>query len=99
MKSKMKTPAMAGRNLMRTAPLRVLPFLVLAALRLDLTGADASLKEGLRNPSDSALRADFLNPPPETRPGCYWYWLDIYVSKEGITKDLEAKSKVGIGRA
>ena len=84
---------------MRIAPRRALPFLVLAALRLSLTGADASPDEGLRNPSDSALRSHFLNPSPETRPGCYWYWLDSYVSKEGITKDLEAMSRVGIGRA
>lgn len=41
----------------------------------------------------------FQNPPPETRPGCYWYWINDNVSKEGITQDLEAMARVGIGRA
>lgn len=45
------------------------------------------------------IKGDFLNPPAETRPGCYWYWINDNISKEGITKDLEAMSRVGIGRA
>lgn len=45
------------------------------------------------------LRASFANPPPEARPGCYWYWINDNISKEGITKDLEAMARVGIGRA
>jgi len=49
--------------------------------------------------SMEGIKADFLNPPAETRPGCYWYWLNDNISKEGITKDLEAMSRVGIGRA
>lgn len=45
------------------------------------------------------LRSSFINPPPDTRPGCYWYWINDNISKEGITKDLEAMARVGIGRA
>lgn len=45
------------------------------------------------------LKSAFLNPAPETRPGCYWYWINDNISKEGITKDLEAMARVGIGRA
>lgn len=45
------------------------------------------------------IKADFLNPPSETRPGCYWYWINDNISKTGITKDLEAMARVGIGRA
>lgn len=45
------------------------------------------------------MKADFLNPPAETRPGCYWYWINDNISKVGITKDLEAMARVGIGRA
>lgn len=41
----------------------------------------------------------FRQPPADTRPGCYWYWINDNVSKEGITKDLEAMARVGIGRA
>lgn len=46
-----------------------------------------------------SLRSSFHAPPPETRPGCYWYWINDNISKEGITKDLEAMARVGIGRA
>jgi len=45
------------------------------------------------------IRKDFLNPPAETRPGCYWYWINDNISKSGITKDLEAMAQVGVGRA
>jgi len=45
------------------------------------------------------LHATFTNPPPDTRPGCYWYWINDNISKEGLTKDLEAMARVGIGRA
>ncbi|HEX5791186.1 MAG TPA: glycosyl hydrolase [Luteolibacter sp.] len=45
------------------------------------------------------LEARFKNPDPSTRPGCYWYWINDNISKEGITKDLEAMARVGIGRA
>lgn len=41
----------------------------------------------------------FAAPPPETRPWCYWYWISDNLSKEGITRDLEAMARVGIGEA
>jgi hypothetical protein len=47
----------------------------------------------------ATLEEAFRNPPPKTRPGCYWYWINDNISKEGITKDLEAMARVGIGRA
>ena len=46
-----------------------------------------------------SVRRDFINPPAHTRPGCYWYWINNNISKSGITKDLEAMARVGIGRA
>ncbi len=45
------------------------------------------------------LENRFRTPDPSTRPGCYWYWINDNISKEGITKDLEAMARVGIGRA
>jgi hypothetical protein len=49
--------------------------------------------------SVDALAGDFINPPDATRPGCYWYWLDNKITKEGLTEDLESMKQVGIGRA
>ena len=43
------------------------------------------------------LEARFQNPPEATKPRCYWYWMDGQVTREGITRDLEAMKRVGIG--
>lgn len=48
--------------------------------------------------SDS-LRLGFMNPPESARARTWWHWIDGTVSKEGITADLEAMSKVGIQEA
>jgi hypothetical protein len=45
------------------------------------------------------LASDFSQPPSHTRPWCYWYWVSNYISREGITRDLEAMKRVGIGQA
>ena len=47
----------------------------------------------------AALDDGFRNPPEETKPWCYWYWLNNDISREGVTKDLETMAKVGIKRA
>ena len=43
-----------------------------------------------------ALANEFLNPPVSSGPRTWWHWLSNNVSKEGITKDLEAIRK-GLG--
>ncbi len=43
------------------------------------------------------LEKDFVTPPAATKPRCYWYWMDGQISKDGITRDLEAMKRVGIG--
>ena len=43
------------------------------------------------------LESDFVQPPESTKPRCYWYWMDGQISKEGITRDMEAMKRVGIG--
>jgi hypothetical protein len=47
-------------------------------------------------PADE-LADRFANPPESTKPRCYWYWMDGQISREGITRDLEAMRRVGIG--
>ena len=44
-----------------------------------------------------SLESDFTQPPETTRPRCYWYWMDGQITKDGITRDLEAMKRVGIG--
>jgi hypothetical protein len=50
-------------------------------------------------PAGDRLAEGFANPPEQTKPWCYWYWISDNISKEGITKDLEAMRRVGIGEA
>ena len=45
----------------------------------------------------NSLDSSFANPPDQTKPRCYWYWMDGQISKEGITRDMEAMKRVGIG--
>ncbi len=45
------------------------------------------------------LESGFTNPPVQTRPWCYYYWISDNISKQGITRDLEAMKRVGIGEA
>ncbi len=42
------------------------------------------------------LSKEFLNPPVSSRPRTWWHWMDDKVTKEGITKDLEAMKRVGL---
>nr|WP_294895157.1 glycosyl hydrolase [uncultured Pedobacter sp.] len=44
-----------------------------------------------------SLKNGFKNPPIESKPGVYWYFMDGNISKSGITKDLEAMKSAGIG--
>jgi len=39
----------------------------------------------------------FVTPPPAARPWVYWFWLNSNLTKDGITTDLEAMARVGIG--
>ncbi|HWK07433.1 MAG TPA: family 78 glycoside hydrolase catalytic domain [Puia sp.] len=46
-----------------------------------------------------SLLKSFITPPDSVKPGCYWYWVTDNISREGVVKDIEAMSEVGIGRA
>lgn len=45
------------------------------------------------------LEQGFDRPPQSTKPWCYWYWISDNLSRDGITRDLEAMARVGIGAA
>ncbi len=53
---------------------------------------------GLSNPARAAdLAGEFASPPAQARPWVYWFWLNGNITTEGITADLEAMKRVGIG--
>jgi hypothetical protein len=43
------------------------------------------------------LDKPFASPPEAARPWVYWFWLNSNLTREGITADLEAMKRVGIG--
>ena len=45
----------------------------------------------------TSMQDGFTHLPDDTKPGIYWYWIDENISKDGITKDLEALMKIGVG--
>ncbi|MCX6872589.1 MAG: glycosyl hydrolase [Verrucomicrobia bacterium] len=47
--------------------------------------------------ADGDLAKNFATPPASARPWVYWFPLNGNLTKEGITADLEAMARVGIG--
>lgn len=45
----------------------------------------------------AAMKNAFTTPPPEARPWVYWFWSNSNVTRKGITADLEAMHRMGIG--
>jgi hypothetical protein len=43
------------------------------------------------------LADNFVHPPPSARPWVYWFPLDGNITSNGITADLEAMKRAGIG--
>jgi hypothetical protein len=76
------------RQPIRTGLKRAVVFILAAA-----GFALAACNRGLRDP----LKEGFLSPPPEARPGVYWYFMDGNIGREAMTADLESMRKAGIG--
>ena len=72
-----------------------LPVLILTALLLAPLGALRAADA----PEAENLATDFFSQPDSARPWVYWFWLDGNVTKEGITANLEAMHRVGMGGA
>ncbi|MGC8834032.1 MAG: glycosyl hydrolase [Armatimonadota bacterium] len=44
-----------------------------------------------------SLEGGFRRPPDWAKPWVYWFWLNGNITREGITADLEAMRRVGVG--
>lgn len=68
-------------------------FLIIAAATLlfNIGGTKEKQQNHLK------LETGFINPPPEARPHTFWIWMNGNITREGITADLEAMARVGIG--
>lgn len=47
--------------------------------------------------SDTDLEQGFRTPPADCRPEVFWDWMGGLISREGITRDLEALAREGVG--
>jgi len=43
------------------------------------------------------LSAGFDHPPAVARPRTFWHWMNGNVTRDGITRDLEAMHRIGLG--
>src|ERR1700722_1233339 len=69
--------------------------LTACAILLLLVSSHLALAQGRADP----LVAGFQNPPASAKPQTWWHWMNGNITKEGITADLEAMKRVGIGGA
>jgi hypothetical protein len=46
---------------------------------------------------DDPLLDGFRAPPPDAKPHTWWHWMNGNVTTDGITRDLEALARVGVG--
>src|ERR1051325_7872054 len=49
--------------------------------------------------AQEGVEQGFKNPPASARPHTWWHWINGNISKKGITADLEARKRAGIGGA
>lgn len=64
-----------------------------------LLGLNCKISSQEMSPAKEKWEQAFSNPPESTKPYVYWYWDNGNISKEGITRDLEAMAEIGIGEA
>lgn len=62
-------------------------------------GAIALLAFAATSAAEDDLAEGFVKPPDSAKPLTWWHWLDGNVTREGITADLEAIKRGGLGGA
>ena len=49
--------------------------------------------------AEDELATGFQNPPDSAKPQTWWHWVNDNITKDGITADLEAMKRIGLGGA
>jgi len=69
-----------------------------SAIVLLLTGlVQAPAQAPAQDPAASDLWQQFVTPPDAARPWVYWYFMDGNLTRQGMSADLQAMKRVGIG--
>jgi hypothetical protein len=81
--------------------LSLLPALTLRTLAVasGIVAAGAGVMLLTETARADAIEDGFRNPPDSARPQIWWHWMNGNITREGITADLEAMKRVGIGGA
>jgi hypothetical protein len=103
-------PEIGSRRTDTSKSARLIRLIVLAAVALQSgdwpyrafasadprTQASPERREGTARAADRLSPSAFADPPVEVRPGCFWAWLNGSITKEQITRDLEAMARGGL---
>ncbi|MDD4644749.1 MAG: glycosyl hydrolase [Bacteroidales bacterium] len=76
--------------------MKKLPLILLCALSGSIL-MQCTVKE--TKPDKKNLAKNFVTPPDDARTWVFWFWLNGNISREGITADLEAMKRAGVGGA
>ncbi|MET3126416.1 hypothetical protein ABID42_001518 [Arcicella rosea] len=71
----------------------------LVSTGLMLNNQQIFARELLTEKVGDKLFLQFKNPPQTARPWVFWQWMNGNITKDGITLDLEAMHKMGVGGA
>ncbi|MBN1443390.1 MAG: hypothetical protein JXA90_11835, partial [Planctomycetes bacterium] len=80
---------------MRPRGRRLLPEILLRAVILAILSGSISAESNAPS-DDDPLLAGFRDPPREARPSTYWLWLNGYVNRDHVERELQAFHDAGI---
>ena len=72
-------------------------FVLLSFTGILILSINACSKKIQKETNTASLIKGLLNPPPSSKPGVYWYFMDGNMTKASMTADLESMKNVGIG--
>jgi len=73
-------------------------FALFVLLTTSATSSNLVWDDPENKPGDE-LQGGFFSPPAQARPHTWWHWMNGNVTREGITADLEAMARIGLGGA
>jgi hypothetical protein len=66
-------------------------------LHVILTGLWIALISTVQAADVDGLREGFQSPPNDVRTRVWWHWMGTNISRQGVTRDLEALKQAGLG--
>ena len=81
-----------------TSHLMLFPLLTLILVAAFLSQVSVQAQDNTAGET-SALAKAFRDPPDAAKPQTWWHWMNGNVTREGITADLEAMARIGLGGA